>query len=299
MKVTGSQAIPFLQGMVTNDVRPLEKPGAEPVYAALLTPKGKFLHDLIIYRQEESSSGASSSQGPTLLAELDAAGKQKAIDWLTRYKLRKPVVLEDVSSDYQVWAAFGDGSSGPAAAPRPWHRDPRLPELGLRAVLPSSQPPSGLSPTSEEEYRRLRCMLGVAEGETEIPAEKAAPLDYNLDELHGVSYKKGCYIGQERNSFTHYRGIIRKRVMPIRLQTTQGVKVGQDVVVQGSGEVVGTVRAAAQEYGLAYLKLSTALQSAAGQVQLEVQGEGAVVPLQAQRPSWWPEAWGHEEGGEQ
>ncbi|PNH12885.1 putative transferase CAF17, mitochondrial [Tetrabaena socialis] len=117
-------------------------------------------------------------------------------------------------------AAWGEGS--PPAGPW-WRRDPRLPELGFRALLPAGEAPSAANGgavcgASGEDYRALRYELGVAEGEQEIPVGQAAPLDFNLDQLAGVSYSKGCYVGQERNSFTHYRGVIRKRLMPVRLE---------------------------------------------------------------------------------
>eukprot|EP00775_Hariotina_reticulata_P008521 gene8521-8703_t len=74
-----------------------------------------------------------------------------------------------------------------------------------------------MSIVDEEVFRQYRYKLGVAEGDTDIPTGEVAPLECNLDALSGISYSKGCYIGQERNSYTHYRGIIRQRMMPVLL----------------------------------------------------------------------------------
>eukprot|EP00198_Chlamydomonas_reinhardtii_P009241 XP_001698578.1 predicted protein [Chlamydomonas reinhardtii] len=190
----GPQALTFLQGMVTNDVRPLQTagPAEPPVYATVLTPKGKFLHDLFISRHPDMPDA--------LLLEVDAAGATAAMQLLN-----KPLV-----------------AAGPAPA-----------AAGLQSA----------SAAGEEAYRAWRYSLGVAEGEAEIPAGQAAPLDFNVDVLRGVSYTKGCYVGQERNSFTHYRGVIRKRLMPVRLEATAAAgpgpalpAVGLDVLDAATGK---------------------------------------------------------------
>ncbi|KAG2449413.1 hypothetical protein HYH02_005562 [Chlamydomonas schloesseri] len=193
--------------MVTNDVRPLEKagPADAPVYATVLTPKGKFLHDMFISRHPDLPGA--------LLLEVDASGAAAAVQLLNKYKLRRPVSFRDVSSEYRVMAAWGAaaGAGGGVPPAGPWWRpDPRLPQLGYRALVPAADAAEVAATAGEEAYRAWRYSLGVAEGESEIPAGQAAPLDFNVDVLHGVSYTKGCYVGQERNSFTHYRGVIRK-----------------------------------------------------------------------------------------
>ncbi|KXZ46958.1 hypothetical protein GPECTOR_39g452 [Gonium pectorale] len=282
LQAEGSQALGFLQGILSNDMRKLENAGPDqpPVYATILTPKGKFLHDVFVVPHPGS------------------------------------------------W----------------WRRDPRLPDLGFRGLLPASDPAGesaqGLPGVGEDEYRALRYRLGVAEGETEIPAGQAAPLDYNVDVLNGVSYTKGCYVGQERNSFTHYRGVIRKRLMPVRLEPLErpeqgagaappppqpaSLAPGTEVLDAASGRSVGQLRGAVADdqggcVGIAYLKLDAALAAAEGRGRelivsgaapgREAQGdgeEGAGAPPSAAsawrvvpaRPAWWPVEWGREEAGE-
>lgn len=94
--------------------------------------------------------------------------------------------------------------------------DPRLPDLGQRVILPADHQPDG-TPVPDEVYTERRFRLGVAEGSSEIPSGAALPLEYNLDALNGVSFSKGCYVGQELTARTHFQGVIRKRLMPLRL----------------------------------------------------------------------------------
>jgi len=303
----GKGAADFLQGLVTNDVAPLKEPGCGPVYAALLTPKGKFLHDLFAY----SASAAGPSGDAPLLLDVDLGGKGHLLQWLTRYKLRRPLQLEDVSECYKVHAAWGCKWPEPKDM---WHSDPRLPQLGYRTVAPqdgtqgvpgaealvSISPPEGFQEVPESQYQMLRYQLGVPEGDKEMPTEKVNPLEFNLDVLNGVSYTKGCYIGQERNSYTHYRGIVRRRLMPVVLHGEGEGQPGDEVVAAGKAVAIGKIMAVHGQYGLAHLQLATALAAAGQQegggsgVRLEVNGkrEVEVKPL---RPDWWPGEWGTEE----
>ncbi|KAG1665928.1 hypothetical protein FOA52_004517 [Chlamydomonas sp. UWO 241] len=385
IRVYGPQALEFLQGMATNDMRLLEALGAPPVYAAVLTPKGKVLADLMVYRQEgsggdggsepvSSSSGSGTAAGAataqSLLVEVDASDVAPMLSLLRRYKLKRSVGVDDASGEWAVWAAFdgrgtaaalamvggGSGASGgglaaPSAAsalpPMPsgpppgtlggtWHVDPRLPELGWRGVFrrssgggsdsvsggsadASASGQGGRSGDSSDQdaYRAWRYVNGVAEGTAEMGRDKAVPLEYSLDALHGVSYTKGCYVGQERVSYSHYRGIIRRRCVPFVLSgggaVPAGVSlVGADVGVEGgsgSGGGVGGDRAVGSirgvvvgsgggGVGLALLRLPQALAAEAGEVMLAPVGVEGVegVHLVPFRPRWWAPEWGREEG---
>ncbi|GFR50745.1 hypothetical protein Agub_g13011, partial [Astrephomene gubernaculifera] len=289
LQAEGPQVLNFLQGIVTNDVRPLENAGPQqpPVYATILTPKGKFLHDVLIFPHPERPD--------SVLIDVDRSGAAAALQLLNRYKLRRPITFRDVSSQFRVAACWGAA----AQPPGPWWRpDPRRPELGFRGLLPASGPSAEQqgAGSGEEEYRALRYRLGVAEGEAEIPAGQAAPLDYNVDVLRGVSYSKGCYVGQERNSFTHYRGVIRRRLMPVRLEPLEqassdsaagppSLACGAEVVDAASGRSVGQLRGTAgatesgssgARWGIAYLQLAAALPAAEGRVDLRVAAAAAV-----------------------
>jgi hypothetical protein len=201
--------------MVTNDVRLLAAPGAGPVYAALVSPKGKLLHDLFVWRgdsgdagdagdaggagaagstapggRQQGAAGAAGSAGAApagaaaqqLLLEVDAAGAPAVLSWLARYKLRRPIRLEDAGGELQVWARWpggggggggGDGasSSGGGGDSGGWAPDPRLPDrqLGERGVFVAAAAPGG-SGGGEAAHRLLRYSLGVPEGDGEMPA---------------------------------------------------------------------------------------------------------------------------------
>jgi hypothetical protein len=183
-------------------MRPLAQPGAGPVYAALVTPKGKLLHDLFVFRADaagpsaavaaatataaaaDGKSATSSAAPERLWLDVDAAGAPAVLRWLSRYKLRRPITIEDASGELSVWARGGGHGSScgsgcgdvPEALPQGWWTDPRLPgQLGHRGVFPlSSGPPAdagggGWQEAGEAEHRLLRYGLGVAEGTAELP----------------------------------------------------------------------------------------------------------------------------------
>lgn len=319
ISVKGDDAVQFMQGMTTNDLRALEQPGSGPVYTVLLTAKGKYLHDLFAY-----SIPGDQQQ---LLLDVDAAGVSSALQWLSRYKLRRKLDLQDFSGRVAVWAAFdGQLKAGPAGQ---WRQDPRLPDLGLRGLFDVQQLPpppaeaggtssrkqraAGMSVVGDDAHRRWRYQLGIAEGDQEIPSGEVAPLECNLDALNGISYTKGCYIGQERNSYTHYRGIIRRRMMPVRLKGLDEASslpcpvpiVAADAGQHGGAGIssssssrrsIGTLTGHVEDLGMAYMTLAPALAVAEGRAPpLRLQLDGRTVEVVPQRPAWWPADWGLEE----
>lgn len=320
IRVSGPQnsAISFLQGMVTNDMRPLESFSEDQraIYAALLSPKGKVLYDLIFIREKNREDG-----GASLLMDVDARGIEGAMGLLNKYKMRRPVLIDDLSSSHQVFAAYPMADPSPSPSPSPssttpsplldseriqrgWKEDPRLSALGLRGIFQTSLLPTCLDDkmkvtTDEGPFQRLRYLNGVAEGGLEMTEGSAVPLEYSLDSLNGVSYTKGCYVGQERISYTHYRGVIRKRCIPFRIDLasdSSALSHLQDQIVgcevhlkrqgqENKGEGVGSVKAYSQGIGLAMVKMN-ALAAAEG---LTIEPAGLkCIPLQ---PIWWKEEW--------
>ena len=204
VSVTGADATGFLQGLLTNDVERLQ-PG-QARYAALLTPQGKILFDMIVVRAR--------GEEPSYL--IDCAGVQAA-DLARRlgfYKLRAKVAIADVSADRAVAAFWGD-------EPRSvdeglLYADPRDPRLGWRAILPR---PIAAAVGSERvgEYEGLRIAVGAPKGGLDFAYADAFPHDANLDLLHGVDFDKGCYVGQEVVSRMKHRGTARKRIARVKL----------------------------------------------------------------------------------
>eukprot|EP00887_Chlorella_sp_A99_P005774 scaffold1.g5774.t1 len=305
LRLQGDGLWPFLQGLVTNDVAALERAGAQPLYAAILNAQGRHLHDMLIHRVPGEQRAA--------LLDVDAQGKDDLLRLLKRYRLRLKIAIDDLSDSHSVWVRFGGsgeaaGRSGGAAGggggaasssgEGGWPTDPRLPALGLRAVVPNEQAPSSSGGGGWQDFRRWRVLHGVAEGDSEIPTGEVIPLEFNLDGLHGISFTKGCYVGQELMARTHFKGVVRKRLMPFQLLAPgggAGMQPGQRVLRPGGG-AVGVVRVAAGDVGLAVLRLGKVLPAVeAGQpLAIEAGSEGSV-EVRAWRPNWWPPQWGREE----
>ena len=324
VRVAGEGARGFLQGLVTSDVAAglgAGGAGAGGAYAGLLNGRGRFLHDLVLYdavaveRRLGLPAGAA-EKGDAVLADVPAWSAGALVRLLRMYRLRRPVEVDDVSSDFRAWQLFppvpapGALGAGPSlglgppalAAESGWFPDPRLPALGFRTLAPR-----GIVPPGAEEggscagFRALRFALGVAEGDREIPSGEALPLEFNLDALNGVSYSKGCYVGQELTARTHFKGVIRKRLMPVVLKRGddgEGASTaapGDAVRLEGRRRPVGRLLAVDGERGLALLRLQPVLEAASRDEACLVEGSGA--SLTAERPAWWPPSWGREEDG--
>uniref|UniRef100_A0A452XCE8 CAF17 C-terminal domain-containing protein n=1 Tax=Aegilops tauschii subsp. strangulata TaxID=200361 RepID=A0A452XCE8_AEGTS len=145
----------------------------------------------------------------------------------------------------------------------------------------------------ERHYLLWRIENGVAEGSTEIPKGEAIPLEYNLAGLNAISFDKGCYIGQELIARTHHRGVIRKRLIPLKFvdendkELEQAVAPGSDVVDDASGKKVGTVSTALGSRGMGLLRLDAALKENA---TLAI-SDKRDVRVKAIKPDWWPAEW--------
>ncbi|WVZ10231.1 hypothetical protein V8G54_014761, partial [Vigna mungo] len=246
-----------------------------------------------------------------------------------RYRLRSKVDIDDVSSDFSCWQRYGAGLSEkssqveePEAASVgwgagvdstamssshgsdsgwQWFKDPRLTSLGFRGIFPSNITPPLIEvdkETDEQNFLMWRIEKGVAEGSTEIPKGEAVPLEYNLAGLNAVSFDKGCYVGQELIARTHHRGVIRKRIVPLRFLDNDGKELvskvipGSEVINKTSGKKAGTVTTVLGCRGLGLLRLEEALK---GSSALSIQGQEDVKVV-ASRPDWWPSEWLQDHG---
>ncbi|MEN6541739.1 folate-binding protein [Parvibaculum sp.] len=237
LRVGGADARPFLQGLITNNVDLVEE--AHAVYACLLTPQGKFLFDFFI-----------TADGDALLLDCDGARAADLLKRLAFYKLRADVTLENLSANRAVIAFWGEG-----AAPAGALSDPRLAALGYRLV--TSSPEEALkdaAPATPAEYHRHRIALGVGDAAHDFEPDRTFPLEVNLDELHGIDFKKGCFVGQEVTSRTKRRGSVRKRLIPCRVE---GDLPKPHTPVRSSGREAGMVFSGDAETGrvLALLRL--------------------------------------------
>mgnify|MGYP002078628443 CR=1 FL=1 len=271
VRAAGTDARTLLQGLVSNDLDLLAP--ERPLYAALLTPQGKYLYDFIVY-----------DAGDALLLDAERARLDGLIQRLTLYRLRAEVTFSDESERLAVLAAFDRGPVPEAALPHGTAPpDPRLAELGRRVLPPRQAVPRfmaehGLVPAEPVEYDRLRLSLGVPDGSRDLVVERSLLLESGFEELNGVSFTKGCFVGQELTARTKHRGLVKRRLLPVRVD---GPLPAPGTPVTRGGRDAGEVRSGAGNLALALLRLE---QLAATGEPL-VAGEALLTPAP---PPWLP-----------
>ncbi|MBD8679245.1 CAF17-like 4Fe-4S cluster assembly/insertion protein YgfZ [Sphingomonas sp. CFBP 13720] len=184
LRVGGPDARDFLQGLVTQDVATL---AAGPAWSALLSPQGKVLFDFVMWHD-----------GDAVLIDCERDAAEALARRLTMYRLRRAVTIEPVEIAVH-WSATGAGAEG---AP-----DPRLPELGRRWLGGAGEPAAG--------WTAHRLALGVTEGRAELGDATTLWLECNARELNGVSFTKGCYVGQENTARMNYRSTVNRRLVVV------------------------------------------------------------------------------------
>lgn len=249
--VGGPEARTFLQGLITNDITKLA-PEA-PLYAALLTPQGKVLFDFLLYEQD----GA-------ILLDCARATAEALAKRLSMYKLRAKVEIAG-RGDLAVIASWNSDAGGG------W-RDPRLPELGFRSVAVEYD-----DEAAREAYTAHRLELGVPEGR-DFGQDEMFALDADLEELHGVSFEKGCYVGQELTARMKHRGTARKKLLPV--EATAGGLPSPGARVSASGSDLGAITSIYKNRGFALIRLDRLVD--AQEAGLESEG----TPITVKRPSW-------------
>jgi len=241
IRVSGEDARDFLQNLVTNDLDPVT-PG-QAGYGALLTPQGKIICDFFIVALPPEDGGGFLLDCP-LLQTADLMKRLKL------YKLRAKVALEDLTEASAVLAS-ADGAPLPANAGIVYD-DPRLPALAQRAIADATDI-DALVTAEPENYHARRVALGVPAGGRDFAYGDAFPHEALLDQLGGVSFKKGCYIGQEVVSRMQHRGTARTRVVPIVFDGGIAAESGAEATV--GGKPLGAIGTAANGHALAMLRL--------------------------------------------
>src|ERR1700730_8767700 len=277
LAVSGPDRRPFLQGLVSNDVDKVSPMAAR--YAALLTAQGKYLHDFMMVEADES-----------IWLDTEAARLGDLKRRLSIYRLRTKASLDE-RSDLCVASIFGAEAlaalglpSEPGAA-QPCGSgiacvDPRLTALGARAILPLAEArvllgDAGISETGFDSYDRLRLSLGIPDGSRDLVLEKSILLEAGFDELNGVDWQKGCYIGQELTARTKYRGLVKRRLMPVEIE---GPTPPPGSIVTAGGREVAGMRSSRDRLARALLRIEPVREG-----KTLAAGDATVVPL---RPSW-------------
>jgi tRNA-modifying protein YgfZ len=272
VKVAGDGARNFLHGLLTADTLKLA-PGIAR-FGALLTPQGKIIADFIVAEAPTADGGGffldiPRALGATLVAKLNL------------YKLRAKVVIEDLSETLGVLAAW-DGNTTTAYGLG--YADPRLPALGLRVMLPphlvaAAAAELGAAVVAADQYDAHRIALGVPQGGADFQYGDAFPHETDMDQLGGVDFAKGCYVGQEVVSRIEHRGTARTRAVPVRYD---GAAPAAGAAIMAGERQVGTMGSASNGRGLALLRLDRVAEAI-------VHGEpltGGGIPLRLVKPDW-------------
>jgi len=260
LAVSGPDRRLFLQGLVSNDVAKVA--GDRAVYAAFLTAQGKYLHDFVMVEV-----------GEAIWLDAERARLADLQRRLSIYRLRAKVEIA-ARPELAVAAIVGDGVlaalglSGEPGAARPEDGgvllvDPRLGELGGRAILPrEALRPAlaaiGLAEADFAAYDRHRLALGIPDGSRDLLPDKSILLEAGFDELNGVDWQKGCYVGQELTARTKYRGLIKKRLFPVHID---GPAPAPGTIVTLDGKDAGEMRSARDGQGLALLRLDAVAEN--------------------------------------
>ena len=223
IEVTGADRLRFLQGLVTNDVTGLSR---GPVYAALLTPQGKYLADFLMLERGEAVwlDVAEPLAGPLLRR-------------LTMYRLRSDVALRAVEAPV---------ARGLGAAPEGAVADPRHPALGWRRY--------GGEPGPEPDWDAIRVEHAIPEGGVELIPDETYILEAGFERLGGVDFRKGCYVGQEITARMKHKTTLRKGLVRVRVEGAAPV----GAPIDAEGRPVGTLYTQSGGHGLAHLRFDRA-----------------------------------------
>jgi len=279
VKVVGDDARKFLNGLVTCDMSKVSPAAAR--FTALLTPQGKIIVDFIVAEAPAEDGGGFFLDCPRALATT-------LVEKLNFYKLRAKVVCEDLSEVLGVMAAW-DGAG--ATEYGLCYADPRLPELGLRVMLPphvaaEAAADLGASLVDAGAYEAHRIALGVPRGGADFIYGNAFPHEADMDQFAGVDFDKGCYVGQEVVSRVQHRASARSRVVPVTYEG--GAPIGGVPVIAGEREI-GMFGSAAQGHGLALVRLDRVAEAQAAGTPITAGG----IAIRPVKPDWarfdWPQ----------
>ena len=284
VKVVGDDARAFLNGLLTADIAQVTP--ALPKFAALLTPQGKIIVDCIVAQAPDEEGGGFFLDCPRALAGA-------LVEKLNFYKLRAKVICEDLSEVLGVLAAWGGMGSTDYGLVYP---DPRLQALGRRIMLPphlakQAADDLGAALVEASEYEAHRIALGVPRGGLDFAYGDAFPHETDMDQLAGVDFDKGCYVGQEVVSRMEHRGTARNRIVPV---TVEGFAPEVGIPVMAGDKPVGFTGSAAGQRALAMLRLDRVADAQAAGLPLIAGG----VTIAPRKPDWAKFAWPGEKAAE-
>lgn len=293
LKLSGSDTVDYLQSMITNNMKNIEK--SSTIYSLLLNARGKVLYDILLYKIHNEE----------YLVEYESTAVEYLHQHLFMYRLRKNVDIKPVT-DFSAWVIYPelDYSNSVNTEFLETVRnsvmrldgvvtsiiDPRTNLLGIRVITKrDSNLLNALFQTNfkfieGKMYRQYRYKLGIGEGVIDHPCGTCLPLETNVDFLNGVSFSKGCYLGQELTARSHFTMNIRKRLMPVILELKDSYPEfpPESSIINDEGEKLGRLRSNLSQFGLALLKYEDSLKAKYLLIK------DFDVKLKAVTPIWWP-----------
>lgn len=274
LEITGADRQEFLQGISSNDVSQVAQDNA--VYTCFLTPQGKFLYDMFLVAQDDD----------TWLADVEKDSLAALLAHMNKYKLRADVSF-DVEENTIPYVFYGGAIPATLYDEATVYSDPRMAEIGWRGYVPKNKRENleeeSLKVAGEfvgfDDYDSFRLSLGVPDGRRDITPEKMHLIEANMEQLSGVAFDKGCFTGQELTARVHNRGLVKKRLLPIRLDFP--VAVG-DTVTNLDGEAIGHVTSQNNRYAMAHVKLELARPVLAGADKAQIDGSD----VELFKPDW-------------
>ena len=267
VEVRGPDASVFLQDLVTNDVESI-KPG-EAMFAGLLTPQGKILCDFLIHMHDPQTYWLDCMRD-----QAETIAKR-----LSMYKLRAKAEIADRSDALLVGAAWGDATADGDSVSLATFDDPRYAPLGARFVIAAGAGILAKATASPAAYHSHRILLAVPEGGLDYAYGETFPHEACFDELHGVDFDKGCYVGQEVVSRMHHRGTAKTRIAAIEASTPLDLGGAE---IRAGEFPVGTLGSMDGTHGIAMLRLDRLEEAARHGIPLRV---GDTI-LTARTPPW-------------
>lgn len=251
LELGGDDCRTFLQDLVSNDIETLTSTHA--IYAALLSPQGKYLFDFFLTQIEDR-----------ILLDVDAERIADLTKRLMMYRLRADVTIEDRTEGWAVAALLdapdflAPGNAGDCAG---WGNgvvfiDPRSPNLGARAIVPKDKWPGFLAELNLEEtsithYEKKRISCGIPDGRRDLIPDKTFLMEAHFEALNGVDFHKGCYVGQELTARTKYRGNLKRHFYALKFD---GPALPADTPVLIDGKEAGVVRSSLDGAAIGYLR---------------------------------------------
>lgn len=262
LALEGAEARDFLHSLLTCDLLPLKT--GEAAYGALLTPQGKILFDLFAVATDSG-----------FLLDSAASSADDLLKRLLMYRLRRKL---HIARRPELAVAAAWGSERAPELDGLVYRDPRAESLGYRMIAPL-EPLEGAANAAAEEYHAHRVGLGIPDSDRDIGSGVLFPHEADLDQLGGVSFTKGCFVGQEVVSRMEHRGTARSRIVPVRFDAA-AVPSGTEIAA--GGRSLGTVLSTSDGRGLALLRLDRA-QAALSNGDALTAGE---TPIAIEKPDW-------------